>query len=73
MQVAMEASLKGRRHWLGILYDELSRRDWAERTFAGQSGFCVNKVAVVLSETILRKAEVALDFRALLQCFLFAY
>ena len=38
-QVALNAALKGRKSHLVLLYDSMSRRDWAEKSAAGIPGF----------------------------------
>lgn len=38
-QVALNAPLGGRKSHLGLLYDSMSRRDWAEKSAAGIPGF----------------------------------
>ena len=34
MEVAAKAEAKKRRPWLGIIYDTLARKEWAERSAA---------------------------------------
>ena len=63
-QVAAQAPSKGRRQWLGIIYDELARRDWAERTFSGDSKLDVNVASLELCTKLLNKAELVFDQQA---------
>ena len=40
-QVAAHAQLKGRKAHLGVIYDQVARRSWAEKAAAGVAGFQV--------------------------------
>ncbi len=57
LQVALRATLKGRRAGLGMIYDEIARKAWADRKAAGEWNFQVNDVAPVLDDALLRMAE----------------
>ena len=63
MQVALRSYLTvpKRRAVLGVLYDEVARKSWAERKAAGDSTFCVAREAQVLDGTLLRRAEDIFD------------
>ena len=58
-QVAMQAHLKGRRHLLGVFYDEVCRKAWANSSRG--SGFVVSFAAARLAEAYLRVAEAMYD------------
>jgi hypothetical protein len=60
MEVAMRATHKGRRQWLSIVYDEVVRKEWSERSLH-ESGFDANAVACELSESMLLRAEARYD------------
>ena len=61
MQVAQSAHLKKRAASLAVIYDELCRKSWAERSVNGEMGFKVAEAATVLDETVLRRAENQFD------------
>lgn len=44
-QVAAHAQLKGRKSHLGVIYDQVVRRAWAEKTAAGVAGFTAHRPA----------------------------
>ena len=56
LQVAMRASLKGRRHHLAVIYDEIVRKSWARRSYS-ETNFAVRNECCKLSEELLRLAE----------------
>ena len=58
-QVAMQAHLKGRRHLLGVFYDEVCRKAWANSSRG--SGCVVSFAAARLDEAHLRVAEAMYD------------
>ena len=61
MQVAHTAPLKKRTPALAVIYDELCRKSWAERSVNGELGFKVAEAATVLDDTVLRQAENQFD------------
>ena len=61
MQVAQTAHLKKRAASLAVIYDELCRKSWAERSVNGEMGFKVAEAATALDETVLRRAENQFD------------
>ena len=44
-QVATHAQLKGRKSHLGVVYDQVVRRAWTEKTAAGVAGFTAHRPA----------------------------
>jgi hypothetical protein len=63
LQVALSATYKGRTTALGLVYDEICRREWSEQSLR-DSNFKVNTVAVALNATCLHKAETTYDSRS---------
>lgn len=57
LQVAARAQLKHRRHFLGVLYDEVCRKEWSELAYGGSSKFNVSEAATKLCDTLLTRAE----------------
>ena len=66
MKVALQAPLgsKPRRAALGVIYDEVARKAWAERAAAGEHNFDVCRAAQLLDDGLLRQAEVIFDAAA---------
>ena len=60
LEVAATAKAKGRLWHVCVLYDEVVRKDWANRSLK-QSGVNLDKEAVELNETALRRAEAKYD------------
>ena len=57
LQVAARAHLKqGRRHFLGVLYDQVCRKEWSEIAYASSS-FNVSDAATKSSDSLLQRAE----------------
>ena len=44
MEIAVTSGHENRRAVLMQFYDEIARKEWAERALRGDPGFCVNKV-----------------------------
>ena len=65
VQVALRASLgaPARRAGLGVIYDEVARRSWAQRAAAGDFVMLtdVSKAAMTLDPVLLREAEAIYD------------
>ena len=59
MQIGLAATLNGlgRRAGMAPIYDEVCRKNWANRSAAGEIGFDVNKVALTLDQALLKQAE----------------
>ena len=59
--VAFRAHIDGRTHKLGVVYDEVARRSWAQRASSEEAGFLVNRAAGQLDLTLLHLAQNEFD------------
>ena len=50
-----------RRAGLAPIYDEVCRKNWADRSASGELGFDVNQVSLVLDKVMLKQAEDVYD------------
>ena len=57
LRVAEEARTRGKPQWLGVKYDEVCRKEWAELARANVSGFDVNKVCLTMDKELVTRAE----------------
>ena len=59
MQIGLAATVNGfgRRAGIAPIYDEVCRKNWANRSAAGEVDFDVNKVALTLDQALLKQAE----------------
>ena len=61
MEIAASAANEKRRFALAVFYDELCRKEWAERASRGDLDFDVNIVSMVKDLEILARARIAYD------------
>ncbi len=61
MRVALQAPLKDCRAALGVVYDEVARKSWAERKAVGEHNLDVCRAAQCLDDALLRQAEAIFD------------
>ena len=61
MEIAASAANEKRRFALAVFYDELCRKEWAERASRGDIDFDVNIVSMVKDLEILARARIAYD------------
>ena len=63
MNVGLTAPLGvvARRAGLGPIYDEVCRKNWADRSHSGEQGFDFNQSALVLDRVLLKHAEDVYD------------
>ena len=61
MEIAASAANEKRRFALAVFYDELCRKEWAERASRGDFDFDVNIVSMVKDLEILARARIAYD------------
>ena len=59
MEIAASAANEKRRFALAVFYDELCRKEWAERASRGDIDFDVNIVSMVKDLEILARARIA--------------
>ena len=60
MLVGVKAHLKGRKNHLGLLYDDLVRKDWSKRSQQNET-LNLDVLSATLDEVILREAEARFD------------
>ena len=60
LEVGMGASAKGRKPWLGVIYDEVARKDWSRKAYAGIE-FDIDAASRVINEEFLLRAEKKFD------------
>ena len=72
-RVAFRSKGGGRRAWLGIVYDEVCRKAWARRAYAGDVTFDIEQAALRSSSDLLKDAEDAYDTIEVCALMLFAY
>ena len=66
MEIAASAANEKRRFALAVFYDELCRKEWAERASRGDTDFDVNVVSMVKDLEILARARIAYDAASML-------
>ena len=57
LQISLEASAEGRRHYLAIIYDGLARKEWSDRAYQGDTSFDINVASAELQPHLLRRAK----------------
>ena len=60
LEVGMGASAKGRKAWLGVVYDEVARKDWSRKAYAGIA-INIDVASRVINEEFLLRAEKKFD------------
>ena len=63
LQLAVGASARGRRARVALVYDELVRRKWSDRSLSGDARLDIAQVAGVVDEAAFRQAEADFDAR----------
>ena len=63
LQLAVGASARGRRARVALIYDELVRRKWWDRSLSGDARLDIAQVAGVVDEAAFRQAEADFDAR----------
>ena len=63
LQLAVGASARGRRARVALIYDELVRRKWSDRSLSGDARLDIAQVAGVVDEAAFREAETDFDAR----------
>ena len=61
LKISMQAQQKKRRFWLAIVYDDLCRKEWAERAYGNDPEFNINIEAGRTNEGLLMEAEAEYD------------
>ena len=63
LQLAVGASARGRRARVALIYDELVRRKWSDKSLSGDARLDIAQVAGVVDEAAFRQAEADFDAR----------
>ena len=63
LRVGEAARAKGRHQTLAMVYDEVSRKDWAEKVKASAPGFDLHEACCSIDKEILERAEALFDER----------
>ena len=61
LEIAMKAHLEKRGRLLGVFYDKVCRKSWAERSICGDDSFELFKAATLRDEALLYRAQALYD------------